>query len=1141
MAIIQIKRGPKANLPVLNHGEFAWCWDEEELFIGTPNGNYMLYPSDGTGNPHITVTDSLINGNIIVNGVEVTVFDSTALTNAIAGKASISHGHVFADIPGLQTTLDGKALIDHVHFISSIPGLQTELDDKASLDHNHPISGIPGLQAALDSKALTGHEHTINQVADLQDTLDGKSDVGHIHPELHTHGNIAMLDRIGISVNDNLTVDGVEKTGGSGGEGGAAIDDGVVSTVSTWSSDKITDELAEKAETDHDHIVADVTGLQGALDLKSNIGHVHTMNEIPGLQGELDGKAASGHIHTIGNVTGLQPALDGKSPTGHTHTELHTHANKVSLDRININGSDNLTIDGVEYIGGGGGGPTALSDLTDVDIPGGTASDGDILIYQDGAWSAAVVPSLSGLMTEPISDSEPIELEDIFPPDPPSDIQVFDLSDTTLTLGWTASPSPDAASYDIHQDGVLITNTTDLTYDVTGLVQLTAYTFKIFAKDAEGNRSVEATRSVTTRSSDMTPPVVTASPTGGTFGEETDVMLSANEAATIRYTIDGSLPSEASPIYSTPISISEGTVILRFYAKDPTGNISTFGTETYTIGDLQDPVVTILPAGSAFTGSKEITLIADESANIYYTLDGSTPTPASTLYTGPFTITQTRTVIAMGVDTAGNEGNPVSETYTASDTTAPTVTALPNGGNFGITQVVQLSANETANIYYTLDGTTPTTAHTLYTEPFTISATTTVKFIGVDAASNTSVASSVVFTKMSEVQFPGFVYADTTSTSLKAIWTLPTGTAPTSYELYKDGVLISNPTIETVSTTRRHVLTGLTPGTMYTVKIVAVYAGGIKTAGLEVRSLTHLTTVPTTDVLDTFTRPNIKNIIGISDSGHRWEPHASLSVMNNMEIFNNTVKNMGGSQSAYGALVTTNTKSTGILIEGEVLDYGGLSTSGVVFRQNAAIETGGGNRWLFVKEGGAYKVIKYVSNVATVVVQRTIPQTAPDTFGVELRGSRIICYLNGVQVFDIVDTQWVNEIYHGLYLYNTTTHAWDNFKITDVSALPAPALDTTPPTEVTNVTVSATNSTTIKVDWKTVQNNSVEGPYAFEVWVDGVFYSTVPNTATAVAQPPITTNVTGRTSGQTYTVTVKAKDGVGNMTTGVSASSITMP
>ncbi len=81
-------------------------------------------------------------------------------------------------------------------------------------------------------------------------------------------------------------------------------------------------------------------------------------------------------------------------------------------------------------------------------------------------------------------------------------------------------------------------------------------------------------------------------------------------------------------------------------------------------------------------------------------------------------------------------------TYESEDPNAidkPTFT--PADGDFVGSTTVTLAAGEGLDIYYTLDGTEPTTASTKYAEPFALSATTTVKAIAYNAT--TSKASEV--------------------------------------------------------------------------------------------------------------------------------------------------------------------------------------------------------------------------------------------------------------------------------------------------------------------------------------------------------------------------------------------------------------
>lgn len=70
--------------------------------------------------------------------------------------------------------------------------------------------------------------------------------------------------------------------------------------------------ITDAAAASHTHAIADVTGLQTALDGKAAAPHTHAIANVTGLQTALDGKAATSHTHAISDVTGLQTALDAK-------------------------------------------------------------------------------------------------------------------------------------------------------------------------------------------------------------------------------------------------------------------------------------------------------------------------------------------------------------------------------------------------------------------------------------------------------------------------------------------------------------------------------------------------------------------------------------------------------------------------------------------------------------------------------------------------------------------------------------------------------------------------------------------------------------------------------------------------------------
>ena len=155
---------------------------------------------------------------------------------------------------------------------------------------------------------------------------------------------------------------------------------------------------------------------------------------------------------------------------------------------------------------------------------------------------------------------------------------------------------------------------------------------------------------------------------------------------------------------------------------------------------------TFSPAAGTFTSAQTVTISDSTSgASIYYTTNGTTPTTSSTLYSAPIAISATTTIEAIASDAPTYTNSDVATaTYTINLPAAATPTFSPAPGTFTSAQSVLLADTTTgASIYYTTNGSTPTTASTLYSPstPIAVSSTTTINAIAVAPGfSNSAVA-----------------------------------------------------------------------------------------------------------------------------------------------------------------------------------------------------------------------------------------------------------------------------------------------------------------------------------------------------------------------------------------------------------------
>ncbi|HBN86095.1 MAG TPA: hypothetical protein DDZ89_19895, partial [Clostridiales bacterium] len=143
-----------------------------------------------------------------------------------------------------------------------------------------------------------------------------------------------------------------------------------------------------------------------------------------------------------------------------------------------------------------------------------------------------------------------------------------------------------------------------------------------------------------------------------------------------------------------------------------------------------------VPQGS-YVNAQYISLTTQtEGATIYYTTDGSTPTPLSFVYNGTPVVMEKTGVLKCIASRVGMDDSDVASFQYFIGATIPTqvmhpVASTASGTYSQSLQVVLTTATEGAGIYYTLDGSEPTASKTLYTGPITISNSVTLKAIAV--------------------------------------------------------------------------------------------------------------------------------------------------------------------------------------------------------------------------------------------------------------------------------------------------------------------------------------------------------------------------------------------------------------------------
>ena len=232
------------------------------------------------------------------------------------GSYLTSANLTFANLTGTPTTLAGYGITDGLTSanLTSYLTISSANATYAVLGHTHSIANVTGLQTALDAK-LPSANFTYANITGAPN-LTVYLTTANASTTYQTLGNYATTSCLTFA---NLT--GKPTT-----LSGYGITDGLTSANLTPYL-TISSANATYAVLGHTHSIANVTGLQTALDAKLETANFTYAN----LTGKPSTFAPSAHTHAISEVTGLQTALDAKLPS-------------ANFTYANITGTPNLTV-----------------------------------------------------------------------------------------------------------------------------------------------------------------------------------------------------------------------------------------------------------------------------------------------------------------------------------------------------------------------------------------------------------------------------------------------------------------------------------------------------------------------------------------------------------------------------------------------------------------------------------------------------------------------------------------------------------------------------------------------------------------------------------------------------------------------------
>jgi PQQ-dependent dehydrogenase (s-GDH family) len=441
------------------------------------------------------------------------------------------------------------------------------------------------------------------------------------------------------------------------------------------------------------------------------------------------------------------------------------------------------------------------------------------------------------------------DVPDTQAPSAPTNLTFANLTQSSLTLNWTASTDNIAVTgYDIYRNGVKINSSlvTATTFNVTGLSAATAYQFYVTARDAAGNTSANSNTINVTTPDTQAP----TAPSGLTASDIAQSSLTLTwSAATDNVAVTGyDVYQNGAKINAVPVTLTTFNVTgltastaYQFYvtARDAAGNTSAnsgvINITTASIPDTEPPTAPSNLSASVVTQSSLTLNWTASTDNVgvtgYDVYQNSIKINTSPVTTTSFNVTglaavTTYSYFVQARDAAGNISAPGNSIIvTTPDTQSPTAPAGLTSSNITASSVTLNWSAATDNVSVTgydvyqngIKINPLPVAQTTFNVTGLITATSYSFYVrALDGAGNISANSNTInITTLDNIipSAPANLNAtNIASTSLTLNWSAATdNVAVTGYDVYQNGTKLNSSPV----TSTTYNVTGLTASTAY--------------------------------------------------------------------------------------------------------------------------------------------------------------------------------------------------------------------------------------------------------------------------------------------------------------------------------------